>query len=451
MSRCTSHSTTSHNVTTNSSTTNSSTSAFGSRRRTLGVAGAGVVLAIALSGCSTPDADAGSASGDVTVTFMEAMSSGALKPSLEAATARFEADNPGITVELIEQPDYGTLFTKIESSVAAGAAPTIAQVNAAWAVTLADSDVILPLDDRVAGSATYDSFYDGIKNDMTLVDGQNWMWPFNKSLYVQYFNSNLVADAPSTWTEFATTARDVSTDGVVAVSTDPGGASGIGQGSELVGMIAESNGGSMFDDEGVPTFTDPEVISALEYLVGLQADGALAAGTNYPGQQALGAEKGAFDLSTVASYQYNLAAVDGKFEMGVATLPEGTEGASNALSGTNIAMFADATDAEQDAAWQYMEFLASSAETAEWAAATGYLPVTPDAIDEPVYADYIASNPWVSDVIAQLDIAVRPTPRPWTTDSLSIFAAMVSEALAGASTPADALERAQDAALALVK
>lgn len=411
-----------------------------------------VAVGLALAACSSGGSSSSDASsGDVTITFMEAMSSGALKTALADATARFEEANPQITVELVEQPDYSTLLTKIQSQVAAGDSPTIAQVSPDWAVELADSGVITPLDDRIAAdSSVYDGFYDGIKEDMQLVDGQNWMWPFNKSLYVQYYNPDLVDEAPTTWTDFADTLEEVTKDGVVGLSTDPGGSTGVGAGSDLVAVIAKANGGDIFDAEGNPTFTDPKVVEALQTFVDLKADGALATGKNYPGQQALGAQKGAFDLSTVAAYQYNLAAIDGKFDMGVAPLPEGTDGAANLLSGTNIAMFDAASDEEQDAAWAYMQFLTGPEEMAQWAASTGYLPISDAAAQESVYTDYEQENPWVADVIDQLDIASRPTPRAWTQDALTLFATAVSSALAGSASAADALADAQEDAEALV-
>ena len=425
-------------------------------RRAAGVGTIALVAAVGLAACSnggaTPEASASfDTSEPVTITFMEAMSSGALKDSLAAATDRFMAENPNITVELAEQPDYGTLRTKIDAQVAAGDAPTIAQVYSSWAVELAASEVIVPLDERVAASDEYASFYKGIQDDMKLEDGVNWMWPFNKSVYVQYTNTTMVPEAPRTWDEFSTVAKDVSKDGVIALSVDPGGSSGPGAGSEIVSIAAQSNGGAVFDAAGKPTFTDPAVVDALEYFVDLGNAGALATGTNYPGQQALGAEKGAFDLSTVASYQYNLKAVDGKFDMGVAPLPSGSDHAANALNGTNIALFQDATPQEQEAAWRYMEFLASPGEMAQWAAATGYLPISKAATEDPHYQDYVAANPWVTDVVAQLDEATRPVPREWTTQAQGLFAVAVGEALEGVSSPADALAKAQDAAGQLVQ
>ncbi|WP_029150330.1 ABC transporter substrate-binding protein [Microbacterium indicum] len=428
----------------------------GLRRRVLTVAGAGTIAALALAGCSASDGGSGSSdasSGDepVTITFMEAMSSGSLQTALADATDRFEEANPRVTVELVEQPDYGTLQTKIEAEVSAGNAPTIAQMYPGWAVPLVEAGALESLDDRVAGSDEYDGFYEGIKSSMTLEDGTNWMWPFNKSLYVQYYNTDMVSEAPTTWDDFGTVARDVSKDGVVALSVDPGGSGGMGAGTQLVDILAQSNGGATFDDTGAPTFTDPAVVDALQYFVDMQSDGALATGTNYPGQVALGAETGAFDLSTVAGYTYELDAVGDKFDLGVAPLPEGSAGAANSLSGTNIGMFSSASDAEKDAAWSYMEFLTSPAEMGAWAAATGYLPISADAMNDDSYADYLAENPWVSGVIEQLDTATEPVPQSWTSEAQGYLAAAVSEALAGSATPEDALASAQASAEALVK
>lgn len=425
-------------------------------RRFAPLAGVALATALAATACGGGDGDSEAVTEvpdgeEVTITFMHAMSSGALNESLTFLTDQFNDEHDNITVELLEETGYSELNNRIEAEVAAGNAPTIAQAYSSWAVPLMDADVIVPLDDLVTESEHYDSFYQGIQEDMQMADGQHWMWPFNKSLYVQFYNPEMISEAPETWTEFQEVSEEVSDGDVVAWTMDPGGASGPGAGSEVVSLTAQSNGVAPFDDEGYPQFDEPTVIDALQFYADMLDEGALETGEGYPGQENLGAGVGAFDLSTIAGLYYQLEAVGDAFELGIAPLPEGSDSAGNILSGTNIVMFADAEDAEQAAAWTYMEYLASPEIMAQWSADTGYLPVSSEATETELYQDYIAENPWAEGVIEQLDSAWSPTPQPWTQEAQGLFAVAVSETLTGSATAEEALSDAQASAEALAE
>lgn len=397
---------------------------------------------------STMPADTGA---PATVTFMEAMSSGAQKTALAKMTKDFMDKNPNIKVELQDQPDYGTLQTKINAQTAAGTPPTIAQVYGSWADEFATSEVIVPLDDYVAKSDQYQSFFAGIKKDMKLADGKTWMWPFNKSVVVQYYNPAMVPAAPKTWDEFAATAKTASTGNTVALSIDPGSSSGPAGGTALFEILAESMGEPVFAADGTPQFTKDGAAKAMDYLVRMKKEGSLVLGTNYPGQAALGGGTGAFDVSTVASYPFNLKAVGDKFKLGVAALPSGPKGAANQLAGTNIALFAKSSDAEKAAAWKYMQFLTSPEEMAYWSATTGYLPVSKDAMDQPAFKDYAAKTPFVTDATNQLDAATPLPPKSWVNKASGALAQAIQAAVNGSSSSQDALAAAQDSAMKAMK
>lgn len=401
----------------------------------------------AASGSTVP-ADTGA---PATITFMEAMSSGAQKTALAKMTKDFMDKNPNIKVELQDQPDYGTLQTKINAQTAAGTPPTIAQVYGNWADEFAASQVIVPLDDYAAQSDQYKSFFAGIKKDMKLTDGKTWMWPFNKSVVVQYYNPNMVPAAPKTWDEFAAAAKTASTGNTVALSMDPGSSSGPAGGTAFFEILAESMGDTVFAADGTPQFTKDGAVKAMDYLVKMKKDGSLVLGTNYPGQAALGGGTGAFDLSSVASYPFNLKAVGDKFKLGVAALPSASKGSANQLAGTNIALFAKSSDAEKAAAWKYMQFLTSPEEMAYWSATTGYLPVSKDAMDQPVFRDYAAKTPFVTEAATQLDSATPLPPKAWISKASGALAQAIQAAVNGSASSADALTAAQDSAMKAMK
>ncbi|GAA4163774.1 ABC transporter substrate-binding protein [Gryllotalpicola daejeonensis] len=423
------------------------------------IAGA-AIAAVALTGCSSGSAGGADSSKGaptlspdkkVTITFAEAMASGALKTELEKVTKEFEAKNPNITVTLQAQPDYGTLKTKVDAAVTAGTPPTIAQVYGDWAAAYAQSDVLEPLTDYAAAdpSAT-DGLYKGIKNSL-YIDKKLYMWPFNASTVVAFYNPELLkaagVEAPKTWDDFATVAKAVSKDGVVALPMDPGSSSGPAGGTTVYELMAQANGTPVFKEDGTPQFDSDAAVKALTTLVDLKKAGAVQTGTNYPGETALGAQKGVFDISTSTSFYYDQQAVGGKFDLAVAPVPSAADGTRvNQINGTNIAMFNKATDDQKAAAWKYMQFLTEAETQSEWAQATGYLPVNPKTLELDDMKTYIAKNPYVTFASQDLANSSATPPYAWVEEASGDLAAALQSALAGNATPEAALKDAQDKA-----
>ncbi|MFC1421100.1 extracellular solute-binding protein [Streptacidiphilus cavernicola] len=412
----------------------------------------------ALAGCSSSSPSSTAKGGDAasggktTISFMQAMSSGTQKSTLVALTTAFEKANPGITVDLQFQPDYGTLQAKETAAIAAHNAPTLGQAYESWAATYANSQVILPVS-QYAGSdspAGLSDFYTGVQNDLRLPDGKLWMWPFNKSVQVMFYNQDMLKaknlTAPATWADFATAAKAVSGGGVTAISIDPGSSAAPGGGDTMFEALAAANGTPDFAKDGTPQFNSPAAVQALTYLADLKKAGALAVGSNYPGETALGAKKGAFDLSSVAGYYYENQAVGGKFTLGTEVLPTGSAGPSNIMTGTNLVMFASASSAQQAAGWKYMQFLASASSQAQWASTTGYLPVTAKAL--PLMGDFLAKNPYLNTAVSALAYAVPTPPFAWVSKAQGEEVVALQQVLEKGMDPKAALDAAQTAALA---
>jgi len=424
-----------------------------------GIGAIATTLALIASGCgaSTPTKPKTTAtpSGPVTISFMEAMSSGRLAPALQHLVTEFEATYPNITVDLVAEPSYTVLQQKEEAAIAGGDPPTIGQAYENWAASYASSKAIIPLASFISGSngitaAQKSEFWAGIWKDLYLPDGKIWMWPFNKSDFVMYYNSTmLTADGisvPKTWNEFASAAKAATKNGDWGVSMDPGNSAGPANGGEWFLSLINAYGGHWVVN-GKPDFDSPAAVTAATYLQSLVKAGAVKVGTNYPGQTALGAGKGAFDLSTIASYGYNLAAIGGKFPMGVAAFPSGPAGQGNALEGTNVVIFSDATTAQRDAGWTFMKWLTEPAQTAYWATQTGYLPVTKSAL--PLMKSYDAAHPYQEIAAESLTYAVGTPAYGWFTQAEGDLMSALESILINNANPSSALKSAQQQALAV--
>ncbi len=408
-----------------------------------------------LSGSAPSAGPAGNPTGKTTVTFMEAMSGGTLKSSLQHLTAQFEQANPNITIKLEESPDYGTLEKNEKDAVAAHKAPTIGQAYEGWAADYARSGVIDTLDSLTGGanSAAVSSLYAGVAADQKLCDGNTWMWPFNKSVYVNFYNPDMLKSAgqaaPTTWDQFATAAKAVSKNGVVGITIDPGGKGDLTSGGIWLEILSEAFGTPIYDKNGVPQFNGPGTVKAMQYIADLKNAGALAVGKDFPGETALGAQKGLFDISSVAGYSFEQQAVGTRFPLGTSDLPAGPAKQANQINGTNIVVFDQAGGAEKQAAWKYMQFLDTASSQAYWSTNTGYLPVTPAAL--PQMAPFLAKNPWLSTASAALQHSTGSAPVPWADDTQDELSVALADVLTKGTAPKAALDKAQSDAIADMK
>jgi len=228
------------------------------------------------------------------------------------------------------------------------------------------------------------TFYKGIQKDMALPDGHTWMWPFNKSVLILFYNQDLLkADgqaAPATWDDYAKVMRAVSTNGVTGSTIDPGSATAAAFGTQWFEILAKAGGADLYGKDGAPHLTDDGVVKALQYMKDLKDAGALATGKNYPGETALGAQKGMFDISSAAGYGFEKKTVGDKFALGISALPTGAAGGVNELTGTNIVVFKSAERRPEGGGLAFLTFITSPEEQAGWASTSGYLPVTSDAL-----------------------------------------------------------------------
>jgi multiple sugar transport system substrate-binding protein len=411
---------------------------------------AAAVAAVAAYGSTTTH------SSTITISFMEAMSSGTQKPTLDKLTGGFEKAHPNIKVQLIAEPNYGVLQQKEQAAIAAGDPPTIGQAYENWAAGYADAKAIVPLDGYVNGKngltkKEQSQFWKGVWKDLFLPDGQIWMWPFNKSDYVMYYNADKLTKAglqvPKTWVQFASVAKALTKSGDWAWSTDTGTLSAPADGAIIWMCLVRAQGGTWVAN-GKPTLNTKAGVKALQFLEDLKIHGALQLGTNYPGETALGAGRSAFDLSTIAGYPYELAAAGGKFSLQVAPLPTGRNGQGNSMQGTNVVMFAKASTAERNAAWLYMKWLSSPRSTAYWSEQTGYLPVTSAALV--FMKGFIASHPYAQVAAQSLNAARGNPPYAWWTTAIGEVSEALQASLGNGVDPKQALDTAQQKAMAAV-
>lgn len=98
------------------------------------------------------------------------------------------------------------------------------------------------------------------------------------------------------------------------------------------------------------------------------------------------------------------------FEVGVGFIPypEQEEREGVVIGGASLWMSAGKEDAEQEAAWDFMKYMATPEIQAEWHVGTGYFAINPAAYDEQVAQDAYVDMPQLQTAVQQLQ-ATTPT------------------------------------------
>ncbi len=322
-----------------------------------------------------------------------------------------------ITVEPVFQGQYSDATTKLNSVLTAETydqLPDVMNLDATGKVAYFNSGRAYSLDDALSMDASYD-----IVQILPITLG-NWTFsgtrlgmPFAASTSIMFYNKSLLdaagVKAPETFQDIiemsgklpGKTADGLEVIPYSVVPNTPTLANWLGQlGSD---MVNNKNGSEAMATE-LACVDNGALADFLTQWKGMYDAGALknVAGTTdqfVAGQLAL--------LTTSSSNITSLLEkIGGAFEMGAGYYPkvnaEARFGAT--VSGSCLVMFDKQDDAKKAAAWELVKYLASPQVQAEFAAATGYVPVNAGAQEVPAYQELVEKMPQYAVPMAQLAI-----------------------------------------------
>ena len=373
---------------------------------------------------------------------------GALTDVVDGIVARFEEQNPDITVNAIYAGNYDDTRIKALAALDSGEPAQLAVMFSIDAYDLIEQDLIVPFEDVIeteADQAWLDGFYPALMANGE-IEGKTWGVPFQRSTIVAYYNKDMFRaagldpeKAPETWDEMVEMGKTLTTDehhGLMIPST--------GYPYWMFQALAIQNGEELMSEDGLTTyFDDPAVVDTLELWKSLSVEhGIMPEGTVEWGtlrQAFLEGETAMMWHSTG-----NLTAVrnSAEFDFGVAMLPT-NERLGSPTGGGNFYLFKDATDAEKEAALELIKFMTAPEQAAEWSIETGYMGVSPAAYETDALQDYTEDFPPALVARDQLEHAVAEFSTFETARVRDGLNTAIQSALTGAETPEDALAEAQ--------
>ncbi len=294
--------------------------------------------------------------------------------------ANFQAENPGITIQLEAVPqDYGT---RLLAQFAAGTAPDIFQVGDGDVATFVSQGVVEPLDPYINSERGIDTsiYYPAIA-EFGELEGEMMLLTKDYSPLVLYYNKDHFDEAgleyPTpdwTWDDMLSAAQALTVDesGANATSADfdanniarwgiqiPNTWGDVVWLRGLLPLIYQA-GGHVIAEDGSATqgyMNSPETVSAVQYYVDLFNEHHVAP-TSVDVDAFSGVDMFANGLVSMAwSGRWPIADwVDvPDFNFGTMGLPSGPAGEGNALCWAGFAMYSGGQN--KDAAWEFMKYI----------------------------------------------------------------------------------------------
>ncbi|MDQ7826243.1 MAG: ABC transporter substrate-binding protein [Candidatus Eremiobacteraeota bacterium] len=385
----------------------------------------------------------------VQVVFWHAMR-GEKQVALAKLIEKFQKENPDVTVQEVAAlspherglgNDYNHLYLKLLQAVAQNTPPDLAQVYENWATQFIEIKAITPVEEFRKGKYPLtdkekEDFFP-IFREANSFNGALWTIPFNKSVYVLYYNRDMLEKnsikVPRTWDELSEASKkltvrsgdEVKVYGFIYTPS-----------VDMFGHWLYAYGGEFISGD-VATFGNARGVKDLEYWVQLTNSDRTAL-PSFNAYDDFLKGKGAFYIDSTSRIAPLMKHCP--FSFGIASVPEGSERTYQS-AGTNLAIFAK-SDEKKEASWRFMRFLVAPENTAFWAINTGYLPVRQSAVKRPDYQVFLKSHPDFSVGIQSINYAKSPPRNPaWETIRNYINDA-IYEAISQTATPTKALEKA---------
>lgn len=418
-------------------------------RKIRGTIAAGGALALLLTACGNADGNGGSDGQDVTLRMVESLTNPARTELIRGLLDEFEADNPGITVELISPPTEQA-DQQIQQMLQSESGVDVLEVRDLTVGPFSNNGWLYDMADDLEGWEGFDELTEQTQQFAINAEGQSFFVPYGFYGLSLFYRTDLVADAgfdgpPATWAELVEQAEAIQ---------DPsqnrygyafrGGANSAGQ---LLSILQAYNA-DVLDPEnayqvqdGSTIFSTPESQEALDTYIELFQTGSPESSVawGYPEMvQAFTNGSTAFllqDPEVIATVNESSLTED-QWNVAPNLLgPTGKAAWPMATAGWGVTEFSD----HQEEAVTLVKWLSGEPST-RFAQENSLVPVQADAADDEFFrtgpwAAYVemSSNPdtWIS--------VIEPRDSSWWTEWMQRSEADLQSVLLGSMTTTELL------------
>ncbi len=385
------------------------------------------------------------------VVFWHAMGGGHGE-TLNQIVKAFNESHPDIVVEAVYIGNYNALQQKLLAGAQAGQLPTISQAYANWTAKLLQSKIVEPLNKYINDpkiGITKEEWEDVFKafRDNCTWGNTVYAVPFNKSLYIMYYNATALSaagiSAPKSINELLYAAKALTKDKNKDGKPDVYGFA-FRTTVDTFQIFLMMRGGEIVkkDKSGryVSAIDSPETREVLSFFKKLLDDKVAFAQGGYL-NDIFGQGTVLMYIDTIAGRTYVERSTKGKFQWSWAPVPV-WKTRNVPFAGTDIIMFSTAKEDEKRAAWEFMKYLISPEVTAYWAVNTGYLPVRKSALQTTIWKQAAKADPLIEIPLQQIDNAkMDPQLSVWT-EIRNVVSTMFNDFVNGKVDMETAIKRA---------
>ena len=385
-----------------------------------------MVLTMILTACPAPAAapasDSGAAEapaaeseemagGDmVELDFWHAMS-GELGELVDELTTRFNESQDGIHVTATHQGSYDDTYNALLAAMDTGGIPNIIQNFDIASQTMFDTGLLIPAHELMSADGYDDSIFIPAVRDYYSDDQGMVSMAFNSSTPIIYYNQAMFdaagidgIDGSLTFTEFKALC-----DQLMAAEVAPFCFT-FGQVGWFFEQTLANSGGLYFNENNGRTgrateavFNEGTGVEVFEFYTSLIQEG------YSPNLSSTWSE-------TDTTFQTEQAAImidstsdvkiieNSEFPVGTAFIPHTDSSERNGviIGGAALWLLKSDDATQNDAAWQFMKFMAEPAQQVTWHTGSGYFPVRTDISDDPELVTFWEANPNFVTAIDQL-------------------------------------------------
>lgn len=344
--------------------------------------------------------------GPVTISFWHIYSEDEMKMLEETLIPRFEAANPGVTVESVQIP-YQEFRRKLLTSIAGGSAPDLIRSDIIWVPEFAYMGALVALDELMPDFDTYKEAVFPGPLSTNYLSGHYYGLPLDTNCRVLVYNSAMfeaagIAAPPETMDEFLDACQKIK-----ALGEDKYGFADGGTYAWAVNPWIWSFGGDVTDpDITVATgyLDGPETKAAYEFLKGLVDEGYMHPGILGGGVDTWGGF-GNDEIAMILEGPWFPTIFGTEKEYGFALMPAGAGGPVSVVGGEDIVMFQQSQHKEEAA--EFIRFILSE-ESQLSMAEVGQMPVLSALLE----TEYMKNHPYYGIFLEQLKTAGARTPHP---------------------------------------
>lgn len=376
---------------------------------------------------------------------------------LQGYADQFMAANPDIQVNLTYTGSYtqtrDTINTEIQGG---GTGPTVAVMLTTDLYSFVEEGTIVPAQDFIDQmsdedkAALVDDLFPALMLNSTDEDGIIWSIPFQRSTPILFYNKDQFAEVGLDPEKPPTNIDELIADAKLLTKPD-GERWGFmlpvqgGFPIWLFQSFAIAYGQNLSDADPTEVYlNDPASLAAVNKIVELgTVDNVMPAGGTVWGDTPTAFLAG--QASIIYHTTGNLTNIlnNADFEVGVGFLPSGPAGDEGTGYGTptgggNLYVFSGATEEEQAAGWQWVQYLASPEIQSDWGTQTGYIAARMSAWDLDPLKSRVAEYPQYAVARDQLAIAEREFSSYRAIDTQNIINATLSSIISGSVPLADA-------------